>query len=74
MPSTESPFSPEYSKGSYATERSNVEQMPARKDEIPAQTETSQTVAATSGGKVEFERYGIGKPRRVVIRGKIARA
>jgi hypothetical protein len=69
MPDPEHLFSTEYTKGSRPTEA----------DEGAVEQSLSQTVAVPPEGSTPLEHvietkvYGTGKPRRVLIRGKISR-
>jgi len=66
----ESPFKTDYDKGSQTTSR--VGESPTERPPSPSQT------ASTGPGilppvVVDVQRYGTGKPRRVVIRGRISK-
>lgn len=71
MPSQRSPFNDEYRQGSEtsATQETEVGAPVAG----TGRTSTSLTEPPGTALVFEPERYGTGKPRRVVIRGKISR-
>lgn len=68
------PFSSEYSKGSQPTSAA-VAEAPAALG-VPATSATEAVAPAAVPPTTELfkpERYGVGKPRRIVIRGKVSR-
>jgi hypothetical protein len=77
MPDQQSPFKSEYSKGSQTTSRPGEEghRLPAAERTPGAsQTASVETVILPPVDQlIEAQRYGTGKPRRVVIRGRISR-
>lgn len=66
MPPQRPPFSNEYSQGSQTSATQEIEVR------APVGFTISTQRAGTASVSVEHRRYGTGKPRRVVIRGKIS--
>jgi hypothetical protein len=77
MSDPQSPFSSEYRKGGSQTgvPPSEAVRTPPREREIvPSQTTSAESaILPPVNHLIETIRYGTGKPRRVVIRGKITR-
>lgn len=76
MSGDKSPFSSDYAEGS-RTEPTSEPSGPVVDvsiPSVPAQTRTAVTGAVpTVDQLIEVRRYGLGKPRRIVVRGKISR-
>ena len=77
MPDQKSPFNSEYSKSSQTTSRQSA--VSHKLASLEKTTAVSQTASVETGilppvhQLIEPYRYGSGKPRRVVIRGRISR-
>ncbi len=69
------PFRSDYSSGASTglTETSASGTAVPQTTLAPVERATTTTVDPTSSATPEAQRYGLGKPRRVVIRGRIAR-
>lgn len=77
MSGPQNPFKSDYSTESNTTlsygDRENMLPL-AQETTVPSQTISNEThIISPTNQLIEPERYGIGKPRRIVIRGKISR-
>lgn len=77
MSGPQNPFKSDYSAESNTTlSHGDIGNMlpPVQRTTVPSQTISSETpIIPPTNQLIEPERYGIGKPRRIVIRGKISR-
>lgn len=77
MSGPQNPFKSDYSTESNETlSYGDIENMLplAQRTTVPSQTISSETpIIPPTNQLIESELYGIGKPRRIVIRGKISR-
>jgi hypothetical protein len=77
MPNPQSPFKSDYSNGSQTTSRpgDTGHSLPlAGRAHAASQTDSVDTVILPPVDQlIEIQRYGTGKPTRVVIRGRITR-
>ena len=65
------PISPEYITGSTQTSSATVANSPQRGN-VPAESITTGGVLQLPRPAIELGKYGVGKPRRVIVRGRIA--